>query len=251
MTVAADNPGPGATLDTRKWLSLLVLGLGLAIVIIDTTIVNVAIPSIQKEFDASLQQLEWVNSLYSLVFAALIVTWGRIGDQIGRKRIFIAGVATFVAGSVLAGSAPNVTLLIVARAFQGIGAAMTSPSTLSIVSGTFTGRARGVAFGIWGAIAGAAAALGPVLGGWLTTSFSWRWAFLVNLPVGVIAIAGSLFLIQESREVGRKISFDIPGILLVALGIGGDRVRPDRGTGLRLVAARTAVPAGQLDLAQQ
>jgi len=216
-----DNAEPGPAMDTRKWLSLLVLGLGLAIVIIDTTIVNVAIPSIRSEFGASLRQLQWVNSLYSLVFAALIVTWGRIGDQIGRKRLFIAGVATFVVGSALAGSASNISFLIVARAFQGIGAAMTSPSTLSIVSSSFTGRARGVAFGIWGAIAGAAAALGPVLGGWLTTNLSWRWAFLVNLPIGLIAIAGSMILIKESRAVGRKMTFDIPGILFVGLGIGG------------------------------
>src|SRR5450759_1715027 len=146
----------GAT--RRQWLSLLVLSLGLAIVIIDSTIVNVAIPSIQKEFNASLKDLEWVNSIYSLVYAALIVTWGRIGDQIGRKRIFIAGILTFVLGSALAGAAQNIGFLIGARTIQGLGAAMTSPSTLSIISATFTGRMRGVAFGVWGAVAGAAAA---------------------------------------------------------------------------------------------
>jgi EmrB/QacA subfamily drug resistance transporter len=112
-------------------------------------------------------------------------------------------------------------ILILARAVQGVGAAMTSPATLSIISAEFTGRMRGIAFGIWGAIAGAAAAIGPLLGGWLTTNASWRWAFYVNLPIGIVAIAGSLWLIRESRESGRRVTFDIPGIILIALGVGG------------------------------
>ena len=218
MPDSSENPG-GAT--RRQWLSLLVLSLGLAIVVIDTTIVNVAIPSIQQEFSASLKNLEWVNSIYSLVFASLIVTWGRIGDQIGRRRIFIAGVLVFMLGSALAGASQSIGFLIGARAIQGLGAAMISPSTLSIISGTFAGRMRGVAFGIWGAVAGAAAAVGPLLGGWLTTTASWRWAFYVNLPIGVVAILGALFVVRESREENASLTFDIPGILLVALGIGG------------------------------
>jgi len=213
-------PVPAGRPTRRQWLTLLVLSLGLAIVIIDSTIVNVAIPSIRAEFNATLQQLEWVNSIYALIYAALIVTWGRIGDQIGRKRIFIAGVVMFVAGSLLAGAAGSINMLIFARVIQGLGAAMTSPSTLSIVSATFTGRARGIAFGVWGAVAGASAALGPLLGGWLTTNASWRWGFYINLPIGLIAIIGSILLIQESRERGRKLTFDIPGILLTGFGIG-------------------------------
>ena len=197
-TVAAAPPAEGAT--RRQWLTLLVLSLGLAIVIIDGTIVNVAIPSIRKEFNATLQQLEWVNSIYALVFASLIVTWGRIGDQVGRKRIFMAGVTVFVIGSMMAGASPGIEFLILARAVQGVGAAMTSPSTLSIVSATFKGRSRAIAFGVWGAVAGAAAALGPLLGGWLTTNASWRWAFYINLPIGMIAIVGAALLINESRE---------------------------------------------------
>jgi len=206
--------------ERRQWLVLFTLALGLAIVIIDGTIVNVAIPSIRKEFGATLQDLEWVNSVYSLIFAALIITFGRVGDQIGRKRIFVAGVATFVVGSLLAGLSSNISTLIMARAIQGLGAAMTSPSTLSIISGTFTGRMRGVAFGIWGGVAGAAAALGPLLGGWLTTNASWRWAFLINLPIGLLAVYGALRLIQESRDNSRKLTFDVPGIIFVGLGIG-------------------------------
>lgn len=164
----ADNPAGKATV--RQWLALIVLGLGLAIVIIDGTIVNVVLPSISRDFNANLRDLQWVSSVYALAYAALIVTFGRIGDQFGRRLMFVLGVVVFVAGSVLSGAASSIGMLIGARALQGVGAAMTSPSTLSIISGTFTGRMRGVAFGVWGAIAGAAAALGPLLGGWFATA---------------------------------------------------------------------------------
>jgi EmrB/QacA subfamily drug resistance transporter len=209
---------PAAT--RRQWLALIVLGLGLAIVIIDGTIVNVILPSISRDFTATLQSLQWVNSVYALVYAALIVTFGRIGDQFGRRLMFVLGVVVFTAGSVLSGSSSSIGMLIGARALQGLGAAMTSPSTLSIISSTFTGRMRGVAFGVWGAIAGAAAALGPLLGGWLTTAASWRWAFYINVPIGVIAIAGSYLLVDESRAGGKRASVDVPGILLIAVGVG-------------------------------
>jgi len=221
MSEAISPAAPAVNRPTRRqWLTLLVLSLGLAIVIIDGTIVNVAIPSIRAEFNATLQQLEWVNSIYALVYAALIVTWGRIGDQIGRKLIFIIGVAAFVAGSLMAGAAPSIGFLILARVVQGLGAAMTSPSTLSIVSATFTGRARGIAFGVWGAVAGASAALGPLLGGWLTTNATWRWAFYINLPIGIIASLIICTVFYVSRDAGKRLTFDIPGILLTALGVG-------------------------------
>ncbi len=213
--VATDRP------TRRQWWSLLVLGLGLAIVIIDGTIVNVAIPSIRKDLGASLKDVEWVSSIYSLIYAALIVTFGRIGDQIGRRALFVAGVGVFILGSVLAGAAGSIGALIAARALQGLGAAMTSPSTLSIISATFTGRFRGVAFGVWGAVAGAAAALGPLLGGFLTTNASWRWAFYINVPIGLAAILGAIFVVQESVERKGRLKFDVPGIILVGLGIGG------------------------------
>jgi EmrB/QacA subfamily drug resistance transporter len=209
-----------ATETSRQWLSLLVLGLGLAIVIIDGTIVNVIMPSISREFNANLRDLQWVNSVYALVYAALIVTFGRIGDQFGRRLLFVLGVLLFTAGSVLSGAAPTVGLLIAARAVQGLGAAMTSPSTLSIISGTFTGRMRGVAFGVWGAIAGASAAIGPLLGGWLATNASWRWAFFINVPVGALAVLGALLLVRESRAAGERSAVDVPGILLISVGVG-------------------------------
>ena len=220
MKVPSAPAAAPLTATARQWLALIILGLGLAIVIIDGTIVNVVLPSISRDFGANLRDLQWVNSVYALVYAALIVTFGRVGDQFGRRLLFVIGVFVFVAGSVLSGAASSTGMLIGARAVQGLGAAMTSPSTLSIISGTFTGRMRGVAFGVWGAIAGAAAALGPLLGGWLTTTASWRWAFYINVPVGVIAVVGAFLLVDESRAGGRRAAVDVPGILLISVGVG-------------------------------
>lgn len=201
-----------------QWLTLIVLCFALLIVIIDVTIVNVTIPSIRKEFDASLQAIEWITAIYALMFAAFIVTWGRIGDEIGRRRIFIAGVGVFVVGSVIVGISSSIPMLLAGRLIQGFGAAMTSPSTLSILSTTFTGRMRGIAFGLWGATAGAAAAFGPLLGGFLTTYVSWRWSFLINVPIGLIAILGAYRYIKESRDATRKHTYDLVGVALSALG---------------------------------
>jgi len=201
-----------------QWLTLAVLCMALLIVIIDVTIVNVTIPAIRAEFDASLASIEWITAIYALVFAAFIITWGRIGDEIGRRRIFIAGVVVFAIGSIIVGISSSITMILVGRLVQGFGAAMTSPSTLSILSTTFTGRMRGIAFGLWGATAGAAAAFGSLLGGFLTTYVSWRWAFLINVPVGIIAVVGAYLYIKESRDTTRKHTYDIVGVVLSALG---------------------------------
>ncbi|MEO8287895.1 MAG: MFS transporter [Chloroflexota bacterium] len=205
---------------TRKdWLALVMLGLALSIVIIDATIVNVTLPSIRKEFGASLRDIEWISALYALVYAALIITFGRLGDEVGRKRIFMVGVITFVVGSLLVGIASNIPLILVGRVVQGVGGAMISPATLSILSATFRGKSRGVAFGVWGAVAGASAALGPLLGGFLTTSLNWRWAFLVNLPIGIIVVIGAIVYVTESKGRARTGGFDFIGVLLVTLGL--------------------------------
>ncbi|HZQ10704.1 MAG TPA: MFS transporter [Anaerolineae bacterium] len=201
-----------------QWLTLLVLCAALLIIIVDVSIVNVTIPAIRQEFNASLADIEWINAVYALVFAAFIITWGRIGDEVGRRRIFIAGVVVFVIGSVLTGLGQSIPMILVGRFIQGFGAAMTSPSTLSILSTTFTGRMRGVAFGLWGATAGAAGAFGPLLGGFLTTYFSWRWAFLINLPIGLLAILGAYHYIKESKDQTRKHSYDLVGVVLAAVG---------------------------------
>ncbi len=203
-----------------QWLTLLVLSLALLIIVLDTTIVTVTVQAIRTEFNASLRDLEWITAIYALIFAAFIITWGRIGDEFGRRRIFIAGIATFVIGSILTGLGQNLGMLLVGRLIQGFGAAMASPSTLSILSTTFTGRMRGVAFGIWGATAGAAGTLGPLLGGFLTTYATWRWAFLINVPIGAFAIIGTWLLIPESRDRTRAHRIDGIGVLLAALGLG-------------------------------
>lgn len=180
-----------------QWITLFVMSMALMIVIIDVTIVNVTIPAMQFDFGASLQNVEWVSALYALVYASLIITFGKLGDTYGRRRLFNMGLGVFVAGSLLVGAAPSIGWVLVGRFIQALGAAMVSPSTLSIVSSTFRGRSRGIAFGIWGGTAAAAGAIGPLLGGFLTTYVSWRWAFLINLPVGILAVAGSMRYVPE------------------------------------------------------
>src|SRR5713226_7378784 len=156
-------------IEAKQLLILLVLSLSLAIIVIDATIVIVAQYQIQKDFKISLKDLEWITSLYALVFGSFLLTWGKLSDEFGRKRIFVAGISLFIIGSIVDGFSQGLSQILVGRIMQGFGAAMASPSTLSILTTTFTGKARNVAFGIWGATAGAAAVLGPVLGGYFTS----------------------------------------------------------------------------------
>ena len=203
----------------RRWIALLILSLSLTLVIMDATIVNVAIPSIVQDFDATFRDAEWVNTIYSLVYAATLILWGKIGDQYGRRLLFMLGAALFGLGSALVGASSSIGMLVAMRALQGVGAAVLSPSTLSIVTTTFRGKERGIAFGIWGATAGVAAALGPLLGGWVIDHASWRWAFYINIPVVFGALIGAVWAIQESRDLHSQRHFDIPGTLLGGLGL--------------------------------
>lgn len=214
-TGSMDSSGRG------RWLGLAMLSVGVAIIIVDATIVNVAVPAIVKELSLDGTTAEWINTTYALVFAALLVTLGRIGDVWGRRRLYLAGLVVFMASSVLAGIAPNGELLIAARLLQGVGGAMILPATQSILNTNFQGRDRAIAFGIWGSVIGGMAALGPLLGGWLTTEYSWRWAFLVNVPIGLIAVAGTLRFIRESRDPEGTRGFDLWGFVLVTAGLGG------------------------------
>jgi EmrB/QacA subfamily drug resistance transporter len=203
----------------RRWLGLLILSLSLTLVIMDATIVNVTIPSIVKDFDATFREVEWVNTIYSLVYASTLILWGKIGDQYGRRLLFVLGVILFGLGSALVGASSSVGMMVAMRALQGIGAAMLSPSTLSIVTTTFKGKERGIAFGIWGATAGVAAALGPLVGGYLTDHTSWRWAFYINIPIAIAAGIGSFWAIGESRDEHSRRYFDFPGLLLGGFGL--------------------------------
>jgi EmrB/QacA subfamily drug resistance transporter len=217
---SASAPG-SAKIERKQLLILLVLSLSLAIIVIDATIVIVAQYQIQKDFGISLKDLEWITSLYALVFGSFLLTWGKLSDEFGRKRIFITGISLFIAGSIIDGFSQDLTQILVGRVIQGFGAAMASPSTLSILTTTFTGKARSVAFGIWGATAGAAAVLGPVLGGYFTSdpSLTWRWAFFINIPIGITALVGALFAIKETRFKDPKYTTDYLGLVLITLGL--------------------------------
>ena len=178
----------------RPWLGLTMLSVGVAMIIVDATIVNVAVPSIARDLGLSGTGTQWVNTIYALVFAAFLVTMGRLGDRIGRRKMYLAGLALFLAASVLAGFAPSGETLIGARLLQGLGGAAILPATQSILNSSFRGRDRAIAFGIWGSVIGGMAALGPLIGGWLTTYLSWRWAFYVNVPWGLLAIVGTIVI---------------------------------------------------------
>ena len=206
------------------WRALWVLALGLAMIVLDSSIVNVSIPSIIAAIHINLAQAQWVTALYSIVLAALLLPSGRLGDMIGRKRILQVGTVIFVLGSVFAASASSGTMLLLARLVQGIGGSLVMPSTLSTVSATFRGRHRATAFGIWGAVMSSAAAVGPFLGGVFTSTIGWRWIFLVNLPLGLIVLLASAVFVPETKSAPRQAGdrwgmlADWKGILLSALG---------------------------------
>jgi EmrB/QacA subfamily drug resistance transporter len=183
-----------------KWLGLVFISIAVALIIVDSTIVNVAIPSIIDDLGISSTQVQWVQESYTLVFAALLLVFGTLADRFGRRRMLILGVAIFASASILAATAPTGDLLIAARVVQGVGGAMVLPTTLSIINATFRGRERAIAFAVWGSTIGGMTAVGPLLGGWLTTYFSWRWAFGINIPLGIVIIVGVLVFVRESRE---------------------------------------------------
>lgn len=202
-----------------KWASLFVLGMALAIIIIDTTLLNVSLSTIIREFDTNIQSIQWVITAYSLTLAALTITGGRIGDLFGRKRMFMAGAVIFAIGSLVASFSNSVgTLLIGESIIEGVGAALMMPATASLLVANYQGRDRGIAFGVWGGIAGAASAVGPLLGGYLTNNYSWRWGFRINIVVVALLLLGS-FLIRESRDTKDKPKLDFLGVLLSSTGL--------------------------------
>ncbi|MER7457119.1 MFS transporter [Micromonospora sp. NPDC126480] len=204
-----------------RWWGLLALSLGVATIIVDVTIVNVAVPAIIRDLGITATDAQWVQEAYTLVFASLLLVAGRFADRAGRRRMFVAGVAVFVGASVLAAVAGSGEALIGARVLQGLGGAMMLPTSLSLLNATFTGREKAVAFAVWGSTIGGAAALGPLLGGWLTTELSWRWAFGINIPVGVLVAAATLALVRESRDGRAERGLDWLGPLLSVAGMTG------------------------------
>ncbi len=205
--------------DQRKWLALALLSVVQFMVVLDIAIVNVALPSIQVDLGFSQENLQWVISAYALVFGGFLLMGGRSADLLGRRRIFLGGLAVFTLASLFAGLAWSEASLITARAFQGLGAAIITPAALSILSTTFhEGRERNIALGVWGAVGGFGAAAGVLMGGILTDALSWEWIFFVNVPVGVLAMVLAPILLEESRDARVK-TFDLPGAVLVTAGL--------------------------------
>src|SRR5438477_11498171 len=202
----------------NEWLVLVFLILGFFMLLLDTTIVNIAIPAMISGLNSSLDQILWVINAYLLAYAVLLITAGRLGDFFGPRRLFALGLAIFTVASALCGLAQDGNQLIAARILQGVGGAILTPQTLSIITVIFPPERRGAAFGVWGAVAGVATVTGPTLGGFLVTYINWRWIFFVNVPVGLIALAGALLVVPDLRP-GRRHRLDIVGVLLASSGL--------------------------------
>src|SRR5947209_14222308 len=207
------------TEENSRWWTLAAMCFALFMVMLDNTVVNVALPSIQRDLNASLSSLEWTVNAYTLTFAVLMVTGGRLGDIFGRRRMFLFGVVAFAASSAVIGFAANDAMLVAFRAVQGVGAAFMMPATLSIITQAFPAEQRGMAIGTWAGISALALAIGPVLGGFLTESVSWRAIFWINPPIAVVAVAVTLFAARESRDETVDRTVDYPGIAALTIGL--------------------------------
>src|SRR5215213_3387675 len=205
--------------ETRKWWTLGAVAFGLFMIMLDNTVVNVALPAIQEDLGADLSELEWIVTGYALTFAALMLTGGKLADLLGRRLIFVVGLSIFTASSLACGLADSGDMLIAARIVQGAGAALMNPATLSIISATFPAHQRGMAIGIWAGVSALALAIGPLVGGLLTEHASWHWIFFINIPIGVTAIAASFLLIDESRDTSEEQRLDLPGLLSSGIGL--------------------------------
>jgi EmrB/QacA subfamily drug resistance transporter len=191
---------PDGATDRRRWLVLLAMVFGLFMPMLDHLVVNVALPTIQRELGAGISGLQWIVDAYTLTFAALLLTGGSLGDLYGRKRFYLVGLTVFTIASAMSGFSTTTEQLVATRALQGVGAALLVPGTLSIISSTFSGKERGAAIGIWGAIAGLAIAVGPVVGGYLVEHVSWESVFFINVPIGIVALVFAAMVVPESRD---------------------------------------------------
>ena len=207
--------------ENRKWWTLGAVAFGLFMIMLDNTVVFVALSSIQSDLHISQSELEWVVSGYALTFAVLMLTGGKLADMYGRRRIFIVGLAIFTASSLACGLATGAGFLIGARVVQGVGAALMNPATLSIIVATFPPRQRGTAIGIWVGVSAMALAIGPLIGGILTEQINWSWIFFINVPVGIVGIIVSRLFITESRDESEEQRLDLPGLLSSAIGLFG------------------------------
>jgi EmrB/QacA subfamily drug resistance transporter len=231
----------------RKWWTLIAVCTGVFMLLLDITIVNVALPDIQRAFGASLSDLQWTIDAYALTLAAFLLTAGSLADLFGRRRLFATGLVVFTVGSLACGLADSSLFLVIARAGQGVGGAIMFATSLALIAQAFQGRERAVAFGLLGAITGVAVAVGPVLGGVLTSGVSWRWIFFVNVPIGVGALAATLTRVEESRSPSARRP-DVAGFVtfstgLAALTFGLIRSEPDGWGSTTVVASLLAAAA--------
>ena len=205
--------------ENRKWWTLLAVSFGLFMIMLDNTVVNVALPSIQQGLHADQSELEWVVVGYALSFATFMLTGGKLADRYGRRRLFIVGLIVFTGASLACGLATDINFLIGARIVQGVGAAIMNPATLSIITATFPPRQRGMAIGIWAGVSAMALAIGPLVGGALTQYAHWSWIFFINVPVGILGIIVTRWAVDESRDTSQDQRLDLPGLLTSGLGL--------------------------------
>jgi EmrB/QacA subfamily drug resistance transporter len=206
------------TQENRKWWTLVAVSFGLFMIMLDNTVVNVALPSIRSDLGISTSELEWVVNAYALTFGVLLLSGGKLADLLGRRAIFIAGLIVFTGASLWCGLAGGAGELIAARTVQGVGAALMNPATLSIVTATFPPRQRGRAIGIWAGVSALALAVGPLAGG-LLTGIHWSWIFFINVPIGILAVLAARLLIDESKDTSHEQRLDLPGLASSAVGL--------------------------------
>src|SRR6478609_3361705 len=217
MTEKIRSLAPSAS--NRRWWTLGAMCFALFMIMLDNTVVNVALPSIQRDLHTSLSALEWTINAYTLTFAVLLVTGGRLGDIFGRRRMFLFGVVVFGASSAFIGLSTSEAWLVTGRAIQGLGAAFMMPATLSIISNAFPPHERGKAIGTWAGVSALALAIGPVVGGFLVENVSWQSIFFLNVPVAVVAVVVTLAAAPESRDETVERFVDVPGVLTLSAGL--------------------------------
>jgi EmrB/QacA subfamily drug resistance transporter len=205
--------------ELRKWWTLLAVAFGLFMIMLDNTVVNVSLPSIESDLHIGISELEWVVNAYALTFGVLLLTGGKLADMIGRRRIFISGLVIFTASSFVCGIANSAGVLIGARTVQGVGAALMNPATLSIITATFPPRQRGMAIGIWAGVSALALAIGPLVGGFITQHWSWSWVFFINVPIGILGIFAARVFINETKDTSHEQHVDPWGLVTSAIAL--------------------------------
>jgi EmrB/QacA subfamily drug resistance transporter len=207
------------TPENKKWWTLAAVSVGLFMIMLDNTVVNVALPSIRQSLGMSIEGLEWIVAGYALTFAAFMLIGGKLADFLGRRLIFMVGLAVFTGASLACGLAPSGGFLVGARIVQGLGGALMNPATLSIITTTFEPRERGKAIGIWAGVSAMALAIGPLVGGLLTEHVNWNWIFFINVPIGILGLLATPVFIDESRDSSAEQRLDVPGLATSAIGL--------------------------------